>query len=292
VAITAELNAMRLAIALSGLGVGSTSPNPPVGCVILDTRGEVVGTGFHRRKGEAHAEALALAAAGERATGGTALVTLEPCNHQGLTPPCHQSLIDAGIVRVVIAVLDPTSRGEGGAARLREAGISVEVGVLTDEAQLVLRPWLRALETRRPHVVWARHVGREETIVPDELLALSGLTSGVDAILRADGSVYEAVPGSHGPGAFSIPEHPKGADATSVLASLFDGGTRSVVLHGGTRLAGPFLDAGQVDEVFAFLASDDAVTGSGLAPAAPGFRLREVRRLPGAVLLVAVPELN
>lgn len=283
---------MRLAIALSGLGVGSTSPNPPVGCVILDTRGDVVGTGYHRRKGEAHAEGLALAAAGERAAGGTALVTLEPCNHRGLTPPCHQSLIDAGVVRVVIAVLDPTSRGEGGAARLREAGISVEVGVLADEAQLVLGPWLRALDTRRPHVVWARHVGSEETIVSDDLLALSGLASSVDAVLHADGSAHEAVAGSHGPGVFRVPEHPPGADATSVLTSFFEGGVRSVVLRGGTRLAGPFLDAGQVDEVFAFLTSDDAVTGSDLAPIPLGFRLREVRRLPGAVLLVAVSELN
>jgi diaminohydroxyphosphoribosylaminopyrimidine deaminase / 5-amino-6-(5-phosphoribosylamino)uracil reductase len=139
---TVEADAMRRAIALSALGLGSTSPNPPVSCVILDAAGRRVGEGYHRRKGEPHAEAHALAAAGARAAGGTAVVTLEPCNHFGRTPPCHQDLIDAGIVRVLIAVIDPTSRGDGGAARLRDAGLDVEVGVLTDEAVVVLGPWL------------------------------------------------------------------------------------------------------------------------------------------------------
>jgi diaminohydroxyphosphoribosylaminopyrimidine deaminase/5-amino-6-(5-phosphoribosylamino)uracil reductase len=86
-ASTAEISAMRHAIATSALGLGSTSPNPPVGCVILDRNGRPAGEGYHRRKGEPHAEANALAAAGARATGGTAVVTLEPCNHHGRTPP-------------------------------------------------------------------------------------------------------------------------------------------------------------------------------------------------------------
>ncbi len=83
---------MRRAIALSALGFNTTSPNPPVGCVILDSTGQPVGEGYHLRKGEPHAEVHALAAAGVYATGGTAVVTLEPCNHYGRTPPCHQSL--------------------------------------------------------------------------------------------------------------------------------------------------------------------------------------------------------
>src|SRR5947199_392297 len=114
VASTREVEAMRLAIALSAHGLGTTSPNPPVGCVILDRAGQLVGTGYHRRKGEPHAEAYALADAGRRAAGGTAVVTLEPCNHVGRTPACRQLLVDAGVARVVIAVLDPTSRGDGG----------------------------------------------------------------------------------------------------------------------------------------------------------------------------------
>src|SRR5262245_5573996 len=125
---------MRLAIALSARGLGTTSPNPPVGCVILDPNGDIAGTGFHERKGAPHAEAPALAAAGPRAKGGTAVVTLEPCNHIGRTPACRQALLDAHIARVVIALIDPTSRGQGGAAVLRTSGVDVEVGVLADEA--------------------------------------------------------------------------------------------------------------------------------------------------------------
>lgn len=117
---------MRRAIALSAAGLGTTSPNPPVGCVLLDADGQIAGEGYHERKGEAHAEAQALAAAGQRARAATAVVTLEPCNHRGRTPACRQALIDAGVRRVVIAVTDPTSRGEGGTAALRAAGVDVE----------------------------------------------------------------------------------------------------------------------------------------------------------------------
>ena len=104
----AEFAAMRLAVGLSAQGLGTTSPNPPVGCVILDSAGQIVGAGYHRRKGESHAEVNALAAAGPRARDGTAVVTLEPCNHYGRTPPCSQALLDARISRVVVALLDPT----------------------------------------------------------------------------------------------------------------------------------------------------------------------------------------
>lgn len=90
-----------------GVGLGTTSPKPPVGCVILDVNGQLIGEGYHERKGEQHAETQALAAAGECACGGSAIVTLEPCNHHGRTPPCRQALIEAGIARVVISVIDP-----------------------------------------------------------------------------------------------------------------------------------------------------------------------------------------
>jgi diaminohydroxyphosphoribosylaminopyrimidine deaminase/5-amino-6-(5-phosphoribosylamino)uracil reductase len=149
-----ELAAMRRAIALSAAGLGTTSPNPPVGCVLLDPAGQIVGEGYHERKGEPHAEAQALAAAGPLADGGTAVVTLEPCNHQGRTPPCRQSLIDAGIRRAVVAVIDPTSRGEGGVTVMRQAGIDVETDVLADEARIVLGRWLAGLEKRRPVITW------------------------------------------------------------------------------------------------------------------------------------------
>ena len=117
--------------------------------------GQTVGTGYHLRKGEPHAEVNALTAAGENARGGTAVVTLEPCNHIGVSPACRQALLDAGIARVVIAVMDPTSRGEGGAAVLRAAGVDVEVGVLEQEATVVLGDWLHALRLQRPITTWA-----------------------------------------------------------------------------------------------------------------------------------------
>src|SRR6266699_2194364 len=141
-ATPAEIGGMRRAIALSAAGLGTTSPNPPVGCVLLDLAGQIIGEGYHERKGEPHAEAQALAAAGPLAEGGTAVVTLEPCNHQGRTPPCRQTLIDAGVRRAVVAVIDPTSRGEGGMAAMRQAGVDVETGVLAGEAQIVLGRWL------------------------------------------------------------------------------------------------------------------------------------------------------
>jgi diaminohydroxyphosphoribosylaminopyrimidine deaminase/5-amino-6-(5-phosphoribosylamino)uracil reductase len=125
---------------------------------ILDAAGAIVGAEYHERKGQSHAEVHALAAAGERARGGTAVVTLEPCNHAGRTPACRQALLDAGVARVVIALIDPTSRGEGGAAVLRAAGVDVEVGVLAQEAWLVLGDSLTTLSTGRPVVTLVRRL--------------------------------------------------------------------------------------------------------------------------------------
>ncbi|MFC5803859.1 bifunctional diaminohydroxyphosphoribosylaminopyrimidine deaminase/5-amino-6-(5-phosphoribosylamino)uracil reductase RibD, partial [Streptomyces formicae] len=114
-ATAADLDAMRRAIALAARGLGSTSPNPVVGCVITDASGRPVGEGFHQRAGGPHAEIHALRDAGERACGGTAYVTLEPCNHTGRTGPCAQALAEAGIARVVYAVADPNPGAAGGA---------------------------------------------------------------------------------------------------------------------------------------------------------------------------------
>src|SRR4051812_32958869 len=117
-----EDEAMRRAVALAARGLGTTSPNPVVGCLLLDAAGEVVGEGFHAYAGGPHAEIVALAQAGERARGGTAVVSLEPCNHTGRTGPCSHALINAGITRVVIAVDDPTPAAAGGAATPRGSG--------------------------------------------------------------------------------------------------------------------------------------------------------------------------
>lgn len=238
---------MRRAVALSALGLSSASPNPSVGCVVLDVDGNVVGEGYHRRKGEAHAEVNALAAAGERARGGTAVVTLEPCNHQGRTPPCRQALIDAGIARVVIAMIDPTSREEGGAARLKAAGVDVEIDILSDEARLVIGPWLEALESGLPHVHWAYVVDSEVRLdpVPDG----ASFRAEFDAILTSDGRLQEGVPGAHSPDEFSLPPMVAAEPAAILLADLFSRGVRSLLISGRTKLAAAMADSGLVNRI-------------------------------------------
>ena len=146
--------AMRRAIALAARGLGTTSPNPVVGCVLLDPAGEVVGEGFHAYAGGPHAEIVALAQAGERAAGGTAVVTLEPCNHTGRTGPCTNALIQARIARAVVAVPDPNPVAAGGAQTLREAGIEVEIGVREAEAEAGNIAWLTAVRRGWPYVIW------------------------------------------------------------------------------------------------------------------------------------------
>ncbi|MGW7003031.1 bifunctional diaminohydroxyphosphoribosylaminopyrimidine deaminase/5-amino-6-(5-phosphoribosylamino)uracil reductase RibD [Streptomyces sp. NPDC054933] len=153
-ATAVEALAMQRAIELAARGLGSTSPNPVVGCVILDADGETAGEGWHQRAGGPHAEVHALRAAGERARGGTAVVTLEPCNHTGRTGPCAQALIGAGVARVVYAVADPTPTATGGAATLRAAGIDVEGGLLADAAARGNEAWLTATPRQRPFVTW------------------------------------------------------------------------------------------------------------------------------------------
>ena len=150
-----ERAAMLRARALGDTVRGRTSPNPPVGAVIIDAEGALAGEGATRPVGGPHAEIMALRAAGERARGGTAVVTLEPCSHTGRTGPCTEALIEAGIARVVYAVDDPNPPAAGGAERLREAGVDVVAGV--DEAAAAagaLRAWLHGLRTGRPFVTW------------------------------------------------------------------------------------------------------------------------------------------
>ena len=144
---------MAQALRLAEHGLYTTDPNPRVGCV-LARKGKVVGTGWHVRAGEAHAEINALNQAGALAAGATAYVTLEPCCHQGRTPPCTQALVQAGVARVVAAMEDPNPRMAGqGLQRLREAGIEATAGLLGAEAERLnpgfvmrmrhARPWVR-----------------------------------------------------------------------------------------------------------------------------------------------------
>jgi diaminohydroxyphosphoribosylaminopyrimidine deaminase / 5-amino-6-(5-phosphoribosylamino)uracil reductase len=154
VATAAETAAMHRAIELAAGVLGTTNPNPAVGAVVLDRDGAVASSGATRPAGDAHAEIVALTVAGERAHGGTLVVTLEPCRHVGRTGPCTEAITAAGIARVVYAVADPFTAAAGGAETLRSAGVEVEGGLLADEASADLLPWLTAVRRQRPHVTW------------------------------------------------------------------------------------------------------------------------------------------
>ena len=143
---------MARAIRLAWKGLYTTDPNPRVGCVLVRD-GEIVGEGWHRKAGEPHAERLALAAAGEKARGATAYVTLEPCCHQGRTPPCTLGLIDAGVKRVIAAMEDPNPLVSGkGLQQLREAGIETASGLLRGEAQKLNPGFIKRMSKGLPWV--------------------------------------------------------------------------------------------------------------------------------------------
>jgi diaminohydroxyphosphoribosylaminopyrimidine deaminase/5-amino-6-(5-phosphoribosylamino)uracil reductase len=150
----AEHAAMTRALALATSPGVPLGPNPRVGCVLLSPAGETLAEGHHRGAGSPHAEVEALARAGERARGATAVVTLEPCNHSGRTGPCAEALVAAGVARVVFAQADTNPVAEGGAETLRRAGVDVVGGLLADRARAVNREWTFAVEHGRPFVTW------------------------------------------------------------------------------------------------------------------------------------------
>ncbi|WP_415886731.1 bifunctional diaminohydroxyphosphoribosylaminopyrimidine deaminase/5-amino-6-(5-phosphoribosylamino)uracil reductase RibD [Neptuniibacter sp. QD37_6] len=143
---------MARAIQLAKEGLYTTQPNPRVGCVLVK-QGSIVGEGFHYRAGEGHAEVNALRAAGEEAKGATAYVTLEPCSHYGRTPPCSEALINAGVARVVAAMVDPNPQVAGrGITMLREAGIEATSGLLEESARALNPGFIKRMETGLPFV--------------------------------------------------------------------------------------------------------------------------------------------
>jgi diaminohydroxyphosphoribosylaminopyrimidine deaminase/5-amino-6-(5-phosphoribosylamino)uracil reductase len=180
--------------------LGATSPNPPVGAVVLAADGTVAGEGATAPPGGPHAEVAALTAAGERARGGTAVVTLEPCAHTGRTGPCADALLAAGITRVVVAVPEPTQLAGGGAERLRAGGVDVVLGVEQQEAEDgALAAWLTGAREGRPRVVWkvaatldgrvAAADGSSRWITgPEARAAVHRLRAGCDAVVVGSGT--------------------------------------------------------------------------------------------------------
>jgi diaminohydroxyphosphoribosylaminopyrimidine deaminase/5-amino-6-(5-phosphoribosylamino)uracil reductase len=283
---------MRLAVEHAELVKGSTYPNPPVGAVILDRDGKVAGAGGTGPAGSAHAEVMALRRAGGLAAGGTAVVTLEPCNHHGKTPPCVDALLEAGVATVVYAVGDPNPTAAGGAARLADAGVQIVGGV---EADLVaagsLREWLHKQRTGLPHVTWkyatsvdgrsaaadgssqwitseaARADLHRRRAAADAIVVGTGTVLADDPALTArlaDGSLAERQPLRVVVGHRELPGDAKvlnddsrtmvirTRDPEEVLKALAD--RTDVLLEGGPTLASAFLRAGAIDRILAYVA--------------------------------------
>jgi diaminohydroxyphosphoribosylaminopyrimidine deaminase/5-amino-6-(5-phosphoribosylamino)uracil reductase len=297
---------MRRAIELSARGLGTTSPNPVVGAVLLDAAGQVVGEGFHAKAGGPHAEVVALGAAGFAARGGTAVVTLEPCNATGRTGPCVAALLAAGIRRVVYAASDPTPAGGGGEA-LRSAGVEVDSGLLASEAALVNEAWLHAVGAGRPFVVWKSATTLDGRVAaadgssrwvtgPEARADVHLLRSQLDAVLVGSGTVLADDPqltvrddGGRVAGRqpLRVVLDRRGrvpvtarirdeaapslvlheSDPGEALRLLYERGVRSVLLEGGPTMTAAFLACGLVDKVVAYIAP--ALLGEGPVAVAP-----------------------
>ena len=275
------------AFALGEHGRGRVSPNPFVGCVVVAADGRVVGEGWTQPPGGPHAEAMALAAAGDLAAGATAYVTLEPCNHTGRTGPCAAALVDAGVSRVVHALADPDPVAGGGGATLREAGVEVVGDVAADRARRTHEVFLHGVAAGRPFVVWkvamsldgrtVDHEGRSQWISgPAVRQRTHALRAEADAVVVGSGTVLADDPqltvrldGWDGPQPLRVVLDRRGrlrtarprlltdglartlvldqADPKAVLATLWDHGVRSILLEGGAGVAGAFVADGLVD---------------------------------------------
>jgi diaminohydroxyphosphoribosylaminopyrimidine deaminase/5-amino-6-(5-phosphoribosylamino)uracil reductase len=284
--------AMLLAVEHAERVKGGTYPNPPVGAVILDRDGQIVGVGGTEPAGGAHAEVVALRRAGERAAGGTAVVTLEPCNHHGKTPPCVDALVAAGISTVVYAVSDPNPVAAGGAARLADAGVMVVDGVQAERvAGGPLREWLHKQRTGLPHVTWklaasvdgrsaaadgtsrwitgeaARADVHRRRAAADAIIVGTGTVFADDPALTArlpDGSLADRQPLRVVVGEREISPDAKvlnddtrtmvirTRDPHEVIKALSD--RTDVLVEGGPTLAGTFVRAGVIDRILAYVA--------------------------------------
>jgi diaminohydroxyphosphoribosylaminopyrimidine deaminase / 5-amino-6-(5-phosphoribosylamino)uracil reductase len=281
---------LERALELAERGRGTTRPNPVVGAVVVQGD-EVVGEGWHERAGGPHAEIVALEAAGERARGGTIFVTLEPCAHQGRTPPCVEAIVAAGIARAVVAAPDPNPKTDGqGFARLREAGVEVELAEAAEAAQARRQneAWRTWIAEGRPFVTYKVAVtldgrvtvpgsrwvtGGESRRKVHELRAASDAVAVGMGTVRADDPRLDAreVPVARQPRrlAFGRGRLPEGSalelvsgDLEAELGRLAGEGVQSLLLEGGPTLATAFLQAGLVDKVLLFVAPRLAGSGA------------------------------
>ena len=322
--------AMLRAVELSRAVLGTTSPNPPVGAVVLDRLGEPVGEGATQPPGGPHAEVVALQQAGVRAYGGTLVCTLEPCSHVGRTGPCTSAVVDAGIATVVYACSDPSEDAGGGAEVLAAADVEV---TRLDVRVEPLEPWLHVQRTGRPFVTWkyaatldGRSAAADTTsrwITGEQARAdVHRLRGEVDAVVVGVGTVLADDPEltvrpdpgrqplrvvldrqGRAPATARVLDD---AAETLVLAlepaealkALGERGVVSVLLEGGPTVAAAFLRAGLVDRVVGYVAP--ALLGAGAAAVgdlgvgtiadAVRLRLDEVVRLGDDVRLTLIPD--
>jgi diaminohydroxyphosphoribosylaminopyrimidine deaminase/5-amino-6-(5-phosphoribosylamino)uracil reductase len=284
---------LERALELAEGGRGTTHPNPVVGAVVV-REGEVVGEGWHQRKGEAHAEVIALDAAGERAKGATLFVTMEPCKSHGSTPPCTDAVLAAGVAKVVAGSLDPNPKAGGGLEVLRAAGVEVEYAdsVAARAQNEAWRVWIAA---GRPFVILKLALTLDGRVAVPDTRWVSGdesrrrvheLRAQVDAVavgmgtVRADDPQLSArdVDAGRQPRrlAFGKGPLPDGSELElragaleDELAALAVEGVQSLLLEGGPTLAASFLRADLVDKVLLFVAPRIAGSGPAFAPELP-----------------------
>jgi diaminohydroxyphosphoribosylaminopyrimidine deaminase/5-amino-6-(5-phosphoribosylamino)uracil reductase len=292
---------LQRALELAERGGGTTYPNPVVGAVVVRD-GEVVGEGWHQRKGEAHAEVIALAAAGERAQGATLFVTMEPCTHHGSTPPCTEAVLAAGATKVIAGSLDPNPEASGGLEVLRAAGVETEhadsaVARMQNEAWRVWvgekRPFvtlkLALTLDGRVAVPGTRWVTGEESrrrvhelrAQADAVAVGMGTVRVDDPQLTARDVGVEKQPRRLAFGRGPLPDGSELELRTGAiedeLSTLAAEGVQSLLLEGGPKLAESFLRAGLVDKVLLFVAPQIAGSGPSFAPDLPS--PTELRRL-------------
>ncbi|HWQ24151.1 MAG TPA: bifunctional diaminohydroxyphosphoribosylaminopyrimidine deaminase/5-amino-6-(5-phosphoribosylamino)uracil reductase RibD [Gaiellaceae bacterium] len=292
-----EARFLERALELAERGRGTTHPNPVVGAVVV-REGEVVGEGWHERRGEAHAEVRALAAAGERARGATVYVTLEPCNHEGATPPCSEALLAAGVARVVAGQADPNPAvAGGGLERLRAAGVEVELagGELGFRCRQQIEEWRTWVASGRPFVTYKVAVTLDGRVRVPGARWVTGeaarrlvhvLRAASDAVAVGMGTVRwdnprldaRDVPVARQPRrlAFGRGPLPEGSQLElrsgplrDELEALAAEGVQSLLLEGGPTLAAAFLEQDLVDKLLVFVAPRLSGEGPGMLAGLP-----------------------
>ena len=281
---------MERALELAERGRGTTYPNPIVGAVLVHD-GEIVGEGWHQRRGESHAEVIALDAAGERARGATLFVTMEPCTHRGSTPPCADAVLAAGVAKVVAGSLDPNPEASGGLELLRAAGVEVE-HTNSFAARAQNEAWRTWVAERRPFVTLKLAVTLDGRVAVPESRWVSGaeslrrvheLRAQVDAVavgmgtVRADDPQLTArdVDAARQPRRIAFGRGPlpdgselelRSGDLALELQALAAEGVQSLLLEGGPAIAESFLRAGLVDKLLLFIAPTIAGGGPAFTP--------------------------